>query len=249
MTPRASAGPERRGRSRLWTSAAFIGAALAVAPAAALELSMPDVVVPAGETVTEPIRAKDARGLAALQMRVKFDGKAFATGRVQSGPILANALVDSKCGEGECVIAFASPQAVAGDGDLLVIEFSRKEGATGGSALTFADAKAWSEDSKSVTVAVRAGTIAALAPAAAPAAPPATLSDGRWFVIALASLIVAALALLVALWRGRAAPAAAPPSAQPLPGAGPHFCAACGARLAPGENFCASCGVKTPRVA
>ena len=222
MTVRAHVLRAVRAPRPLMRGAALAGAALALTlgRAAALELSLPDVELPAGKSVQEPIKARDAQGLEALEMTVKFDGEAFVAGRVEPGPALANVLVDSKCVEGACKIAFAGPQPIGGDGDLLIIELRRKEGATGGSALGIADAKAWNGQSEPIAVTTRPGKIAPLG--AAPQATAAASADERWFMVAMASSLVAALALLaliVRLWRESPASTAASPRMQPLPGA------------------------------
>ena len=70
------------GAPRPLTRGAALGGvalALTLGPAAALELSLPDAELPAGKTVREPIKAKDAQGLEALEMTLKFDGEAFVT--------------------------------------------------------------------------------------------------------------------------------------------------------------------------
>jgi hypothetical protein len=176
-------------------------------------------------------------------MSVAFDGAAIEVQGVSAGPILTNALVDFKASDGACTIAFATTQAVTADGDLLLLKLRRREGATQGSALTPENVRAWSGDGgQPMKVTVRAGNIAPLA-------------SGRsldWRrLVALAAAVVAALvvAALGVVWRTRGKKAAPTPAPAPSipPGAGPHFCSACGAPLSLGDNFCSNCGVKIAR--
>ena len=62
---------------------ALAGARLAATDATALELSIPEIEIPAGATVEAPVKSADARGLAALQISVRFDGAAFEVGGVR----------------------------------------------------------------------------------------------------------------------------------------------------------------------
>lgn len=150
---------------RLAFGAALVlaGARLGATDAAALELSISEIEIPAGATVEAPVKSADARGLAALQMSVKFDGAAFEVGGVRAGPALSNALVDFRAGSGVCKVAVAGSQPIAEDGDLLMIAFRRKGGSTAGSVVDLADAQAWTADGEAMTVATRSGAIAALA--------------------------------------------------------------------------------------
>jgi hypothetical protein len=142
---------------------AVAGARLAATDATALELSIPEIEIPAGATVEAPVKSADARGLAALQISVRFDGAAFEVGGVRGGPALSNALVDFRAGAGVCNVAVAGSQPIAEDGDVLMIAFRRKGGSTAGSIVDLTDAQAWTADGEAMTVAIRSGAIAALA--------------------------------------------------------------------------------------
>jgi hypothetical protein len=86
-------------------------------------------------TAEADVTAKDAKGVAALQMRLSFDGGSFTVESVRPGPLLANAMLEFLPGEGVCTVAFASAEAIKEDGVLLVVSLLRKEGAEQGTEI------------------------------------------------------------------------------------------------------------------
>jgi len=148
------------GRAAAFLALAFAG--LAATNAAALEMSLPEIQIPAGATVEAAVKLLDAGGLAALQVNVKFDGAAFEVSGVRAGPALANAMIDFGAREGLCRIAVASLQPLEAGGDVLFVAFRRKNGATSGSTVELTDAQAWKADGAALTVATHPGAIAAL---------------------------------------------------------------------------------------
>lgn len=224
-------------------SALILTASLWLDTAKALEISVANVQIPAGQAVSVPIRASGAKGVSALQMRLMFEGEAFEVVDVSSGPILANALVDFKPTKGFCTIAFAASEPVAEDGDLLIVKIRRKPGSDAGSIVLPQNARAWAgEGGQSVHVSVKPGQIAEISRFSS------MLShlDWRYFVGGVSALAVLAAGVAALLLRRRRASAIEAPSSlrQPAPsGPGPHFCIACGASLAQGSKFCPNCGV------
>jgi hypothetical protein len=236
-----------------WFAAVALAAALATGAAQALELNVADVEIAPDQTVAIPVRAIDAKGLAALQMQLTFDGEALEVTEVSAGPALPNALVDFKPTKGFCTVAFASSDPVAADGDLLIVKMRRKAGANGGSIVLPENVRAWSGDGdQAIQVSAHPGHVAPL-----PQSPSVEgrSFDWRYLAGALAAIVVVAVgAALMLARRGRAKASArpalektAPAQSPPKPGAGPHFCAACGAPLTEDANYCPNCGVKIAR--
>ena len=217
--------------------------------ARALEIGVADVKIPQGEVVAVPIRASDAKGLSALQMRLGFEGEAFEVVEVAAGPTLANALVDFQVAKGSCTIAFAASEPVAKDGDLFIVKMRRRAGADGGATVVPEDVRAWGGDGgQSLPVSVKPGRIAGISPPAAAS----SCVDWRYVgggAAALAALSVGAAALALRR-RGRSKTTTAAnlePSEPATSGPGPHFCIACGSPLPEGARFCPNCGVRIAR--
>jgi hypothetical protein len=222
-----------------------IAALLFAAPAFALELTVGDADVQGAQPTSVAVRATDARGLSALQMRIAYDSSAVEIVEVAAGSVLSNALIDFKVDKGICTIAFAAPDAVSVDGDLLILKLKvrRAPGSTGGSALRPENAQAWGDPGgKALAVSVHPGQVAALG---APGGPGWT--DVWKYLLAFAVGAVTAGGGVFA-WRGRSGASPAPGAVSPAKaGAGPHFCSQCGAPLAADGNFCANCGAKIAR--
>lgn len=245
-------GPTGSGRS-VWMrlAAVALAAALATGAAQALELNVADVEIASGETVSIPVRAIDAKGLAALQMQLTFDGDALEVTEVSAGPALPNALVDFKPSNGSCTVAFASSDPVAADGDLLIVKMRRKVGANGGSTVAPEDVRAWGgAGDQPIQVSAHSGHVAPQSPSAE-----GRSIDWRYLAGALAAIVVVAVGAVFMLARRGRANASARPALEksalaqspPKPGAAPHFCTACGAPLTEDANYCPNCGMKIAR--
>ena len=144
---------------------ALVSALTLSAPAAGLEISVSSVEIGPNATAEAQVLAKDAKGIAVLQMRLSFDGGAFAVENVRPGPILANALLDFLPGDGVCAIAFAAAEPIADDGVLFVVSLRRKPGADKGSEVQPVEIKAWTDSGATPPqISVRAGSIPPLAP-------------------------------------------------------------------------------------
>lgn len=235
-------------RLRIAFAALVLTLPWSLASAEALEISVADAKIPRGGSVSIPIRAADAKGLSALQMRLVFEGAAFEVVQVAAGPTLANALVDFQAAEGACTIAFAATEPVAKDGDLLVVEMRRRPGAEAGSTLAPQDVRAWGgEGGQAMDVSVKPGRIAEIAAAAMP-----SCIDWRYLVGGVAAFVVALVAA-AATWLRRRGGSAARSAAirdrpePPASGSGPHFCIACGSPLPEGARFCPNCGLRIAR--
>ena len=245
------AGPGQAGWTRL---AAFaLAASLSFDVAQALELDVADVEIAADQPVAIPVRAIDAKGLAALQMQLTFDGEALEVTEVSAGPALPNALVDFKPNKGSCTIAFASSDPVAADGDLLIVKMRRKAGANGGSTVVAEDVRAWGgAGDQLIQVSAHSGHVAPLSQS--PSAEGRSI-DWRYLAGALAAIVVVAVGTVFMLARRGRANASARPALEksalaqspPKPGAAPHFCTACGAPLTEDANYCPNCGMKIAR--
>lgn len=220
-----------------------------LATAEALEIRVADVEIPRGATVSVPIRATDAEGLSALQMRLVFDAAAFEVVQVTAGPTLTNALIDFHAVEGACTIAFAATEPVARDGDVLVVEMRRRSGAEAGSTLAPQDVRAWAgEGGRTMAVSAKPGRIAEIG---ATAATPSCL-DRRYLFGGMAALVVGLIAAAAGWLRRRGGSAAMPTTVRdraepPVSGSGPHFCVACGSPLPEGARFCPNCGTEILR--
>jgi hypothetical protein len=236
-----------------WFAGVALAASLATGAAQALELNVADVEIASGETVSIPVRAIDAKGLAALQMQLTFDGETLEVTEVSAGPALPNALVDFKPSNGSCTVAFASSDPVAADGDLLIVKMRRKAGASGGSTVVADNVRAWGGDGNQlIQVSAHPGHVAPLSQS--PSVEGRSI-DWRYLAGALATVVVLAVgAVLMLARRGRVKASArpalektAPAQSPPKPGAAPHFCTACGAPLTEDANYCPNCGVKIAR--
>ena len=224
------------------------GALMLSGLAQAVELALPDTAVAAGETAAVPVTISSGNGLAALQMRLEFDGDVIEVVDVVPGPALANALVDFSpgkgpgkgSGKGSCAIAFAATDPVTADGELLTLKVRRIGGANGASALRPDSVRAWNgADGRAMDVSVRAGRIAALN---------ASWADWRHVAAAMIGMIlVVGVAVIYARRRAPQAvtmAAAVRPTPKPGPVSSPNFCAICGTPLPQGANYCPNCGTK-----
>lgn len=257
----ARRGGPRRSNVRWTTAIAALAVALSFSPARSLELTVADAAIGPNETVSIPIRATEAKGLGALDMRFVFDGDAFEVTDVSGGSVLSNALVDFKANKYNCVIAFASSDPVDRDGDLLIVKMRRRPGAAAGTIMLPEAVRAWTgAGGQPIRVSLRPGHVAPL--------PQSIGFDWRLAAGAIAALLVASfVAGGVLAARTRGAPSSQPKAPPPIPHAAtphafeppeprlqqasapepdhrPKFCAQCGVALAPSANFCPGCGTQ-----
>jgi len=217
-----------------------LGALMLSGSAQAVELAIPDLALAAGQIAAVPITISSGNGLAALQMRLEFDGDAIEVVDVVPGPALANALVDFSLGKGSCAIALAATDPVTADGELLTLKVRRIGGANGASALRPDSVRAWNgADGRAMDISIRAGRIAALNAAWA-----------DWRDVAAAMIGMVLVVGVAVLYARRRAPqtvkmaAAVRPTPRPGPASSPNFCAICGTHLPQGANYCPNCGTK-----
>ena len=230
----------RASSSAPWALA--LAALLFATPAFALELTVADADVHGMQPTAVAVRATDALGLSALQMRIAYDSSSVEIVEVAAGSILSNALIDFKADNGVCTIAFAAPDAVSADGELLILKVRRAPGSTGGSALRPENAQAWGDPGgKPLAISVRPGHVSAIGGHREPG-----WTDIWIYLLAFAVGVVTGGGGVFARQGRRGASLLSAGAAPAKDGAGPHFCNQCGAPLA-GGNFCANCGARIAR--